>query len=463
MLVQELEAAAPDAADPGRRCGRRSGRERGRDLDRRRPGGRLQDRVAQPSLGRRAVPGRRDRGRRDPSRHLHDGRPPDRRARRPPLRRPARSADAPPGRRRGAWRRRLRQLRRRADGRWRAGVRSDLRGQPAGQRDGDRVAARRAPHPGIRTGARQPRGPLRLGDRPRRDRGRLGPGQRDLHRRRPVQAAVSAGRRSVRREAADRGVARADRTGPGRGPAGPGCRRDHLCHVGDGRSGGDRNARRPGRHSTPRAGPSTVRGDDLGVAGAHVCRGSARPVAGGPGGLQPLGVAGGDHRARDRRRRHRGHRRWAGRPWTSGRRVARDRPHPRAGADQRRDRAPAAGLAPGASTGRPGPGRAGRRQRPTSRARHGPGGGVAGAARIGQPVVAPRRLPAVRLDGRGRHGGRSGSWCGRPPGAVARARRSSPRPTATSLSGSSIHGLGRRCRSRKRPGTCRSPARDRSA
>ena len=41
---------------------------------------------------------------------------------------------------------------------------------------------------------------------------------------------------------------------PGRGPAGPGCRRDHLRHVGDGRSGGDRDARRPGRHPTPRAG-----------------------------------------------------------------------------------------------------------------------------------------------------------------------------------------------------------------
>ena len=43
-----------------------------------------------------------------------------------------------------------------------------------------------APGPG------QPRRAVRLGDRARRDRRRVGPRQRDLHRRRPVQAAVAS-------------------------------------------------------------------------------------------------------------------------------------------------------------------------------------------------------------------------------------------------------------------------------
>ena len=92
-----------------------------------------------PTRGR-AVPGRRDRRRRDPARHLRDGRPADRGPRRPPVRRPGRRPDAPPRRRRRARRRRLRQLRRRADGRRRARVRPLVPGQPAGQRDGDRAA-----------------------------------------------------------------------------------------------------------------------------------------------------------------------------------------------------------------------------------------------------------------------------------------------------------------------------------
>ena len=55
---------------------------------------------------------------------------------------PARRPDAAPRRRRRAGRRRLRQLRRRADGRWRARLRPDLHGQPARQRHGHRPAWR---------------------------------------------------------------------------------------------------------------------------------------------------------------------------------------------------------------------------------------------------------------------------------------------------------------------------------
>ena len=106
LLVQELAAAPPDAADRhgrGRRR-RRAGRERRRDLDRRRARGRVQDRVPQPPERGRADPGRRDRRRRHPPRHLHDGRPAGRRPGRPPVRRPGRPADAAPrrGRRRRA-------------------------------------------------------------------------------------------------------------------------------------------------------------------------------------------------------------------------------------------------------------------------------------------------------------------------------------------------------------------------
>ena len=102
LLVQELEAAAADAPDRRRGRRRRSGRERRRHLDRWRPRGRVQDRVAQPSVGGGAVPGRRDRRRRHPARHLHDGRPPDRGPRRAPLRRPERRADPSPRRRRSS-------------------------------------------------------------------------------------------------------------------------------------------------------------------------------------------------------------------------------------------------------------------------------------------------------------------------------------------------------------------------
>ena len=74
----------------------------------------------------RALPGRGDRGRRDPARRVHDGRAADRQSERAALR-PARpSQDAPPDLRRGRGHRRLRQLRRRADGRRRGQFRHRL-------------------------------------------------------------------------------------------------------------------------------------------------------------------------------------------------------------------------------------------------------------------------------------------------------------------------------------------------
>ena len=78
LLLQAFAAAAPHAADQGavRAAGPR--RERRRHLDRRRAGGRVQDRVAQPSVRRRAVSGRGDRRRRHSARRVHDGRAADR-------------------------------------------------------------------------------------------------------------------------------------------------------------------------------------------------------------------------------------------------------------------------------------------------------------------------------------------------------------------------------------------------
>ena len=67
------------------------GRERRRGRRRRRPGVRLQGRVAQPPERGRALPGRRDRRRRDPARHLRDRRAADRGARLAALRRARRA------------------------------------------------------------------------------------------------------------------------------------------------------------------------------------------------------------------------------------------------------------------------------------------------------------------------------------------------------------------------------------
>ena len=180
--LQELPAAPADAADrpapsvvagPGENAG---------VIDRRRPGGRLQDRIAQPSLGGRAIPGCRHRRRRDPPRHLHDGCPANRDPRRPPLRRPGRRADAPPSARRGSRRGRLRQLRRRPTVGGELVFDPSYAGNPLvnvmaiGLLPAGRLTLAQAPGPGnlaILFGST---------DRSRRDRWRLGPGQRDLRR-----------------------------------------------------------------------------------------------------------------------------------------------------------------------------------------------------------------------------------------------------------------------------------------
>src|SRR5438132_1338350 len=82
LRVQALGAAAAPPSLRRRARPPGPGRERGRPRPRRRAGGRLQGRVAQPPVRGRAVPGSRNRRRRDPPRHHRDGRAADRAARR---------------------------------------------------------------------------------------------------------------------------------------------------------------------------------------------------------------------------------------------------------------------------------------------------------------------------------------------------------------------------------------------
>ena len=88
------------AADRGRAGGDGAGRERRRRRHRQRPRDRLQGRVPQPPERGRALPGRGDRGRRDPPRRLRARRPADRDPRQPALRRARLGALALPARRR---------------------------------------------------------------------------------------------------------------------------------------------------------------------------------------------------------------------------------------------------------------------------------------------------------------------------------------------------------------------------
>ena len=200
------------------------------------------------------------------------------------------------------------------------------------------------------------------------------------------------------------------------GPPGPGRRRDHLRHLGDRGSGGDRDRRRPRCDPAPRTRPRTVRGHDLGVAGADVRRGPPRTLGGGPRGVRALGPPGRDHRAGHRRRRHHGRGRWPGPRWPSRAGRPGAGAHPGPCPDQRRDRPPSDRGRPDASPRCAGTRCPGRGQRSTPGARDGSRRGPPGPARFGEPRLAPRRLPPVRLDGRGGHGRRPGSRRGGPAG-----------------------------------------------
>ena len=142
---------------------------------------------------------------------------------------------------------RLRQRRRRADRRRRGRVRRDLRGQPAGERAVPRGPARPIVSCSARPRRGQPGRAARLDDRPRRHRRRERAGVGRLRRRRRGQAAQRPGGRSLRGEAAHRGVPRAARRRPRRRHPGPRRRRADLRHQRDGVAGRHGHGRRRGR------------------------------------------------------------------------------------------------------------------------------------------------------------------------------------------------------------------------
>ena len=320
-------------------------------------GPRLQDREPQPPVVHRAVPGRGDRGRRHPPRHLHDGRPAHRAPRLAPLRTGRRAGHAVPPRR---GRRRdlpLRQLLRVPDGRGRGGLRAGVRAEPAGQRPvpGPGAEGRDLPGAGRRGGEHVPLRRRQDGPRrhPRRDHG-VGGLRRDLGR----AATDRPGRRPVHREAPPRGVSRGVPDRRGGGDPGHGRGRPGLLPLRDARAGGDRRRRGARPRAPARAGDDALRDPPVGVPGADAARRRARPRGRGPAGLPEVGAGRGPDRARHRRRRapraHAGRgggrgagpgpdRRGAGlRPAAGAPRLARPgaRARPRGACRSRRTRAP---------------------------------------------------------------------------------------------------------------------------
>ena len=231
-----------------------------------------------PSRGR-AVPGRGDRRRRDPARHLRGRRAADRGARLAALRRARLRALALPARARGRRDRPLRQLDRRADDRRRAVLRGSLRAELPRQRDGARHRRARPADPLGRDRPRQRAGPVRRADRPRRHRRRLGARERGAGRRRRRQAPDRADRRPVRGEEADGVLARAARPRAARVAAGPRRGGPHVVLLGDGLEGRPRprHPRRP--RAAARAGDGAVRDHGLRVAGADAVRRRARAAS----------------------------------------------------------------------------------------------------------------------------------------------------------------------------------------
>ena len=183
------------------------------------------------------------------------------------LRRARAPQDPASGRRRGRRHRRLRQLRRRAHGRRRGDLSPRLRRQHPGQRD---VRRPRAEGPDLlraRRRARQSGGLRRVQDRPRRHP-RRDHGVRRVLRGGRGQAPDRAGRRSVHREAAARGLPRADADRCDRRDPGHGRGRADLVVVRDGgpRRRRDRARSRPRAHARGRH--DALRDHAVGESGA---------------------------------------------------------------------------------------------------------------------------------------------------------------------------------------------------
>ena len=287
----------PEApADRGAVGAGRSRRERRRRRRRRRHRRRHPHREPQPSVGHRAVPGRGHRRRRHPPRHLHDGRPADRRS----WTRCASARSTTPaaaGSAEGVVSRhlRLRQLGRRAHRRRRGRLRRDLRRatrsstccasaccRPSGWCSaGPAGVGNLAVLLGSTTGRDGIGGVSVLASAGlRRRRGRRG------------QAPERAGRRPVRGEAPHRGVPRPARRRARRRHPGPRRRRASPCATSEtaakGGMGMDVDV---DRRAPPRAGHGAVRGHDQREPGAHAGHRRARRPRRGARHLPTLGGA----------------------------------------------------------------------------------------------------------------------------------------------------------------------------
>ena len=209
-------------------------RERRRRRHRRRARRGLQDRVAQPSVVHRAVPGRGDRRRRHHPRHLHDGRAADRAAelaavriaRRAAARAACSKASSPASPATATASAFRRSAARSRSSRAYAGnplVNVFCLGIAQGVRH----------HQGRRVRRRQPGLLRRREDRPRRHP-RRDDGVGGVRREVGGEAAGGAGRRSVHGEAAARGLPRGDEDRRARRHPGHGRRRPDLLDVRDG-------------------------------------------------------------------------------------------------------------------------------------------------------------------------------------------------------------------------------------
>ena len=417
LRLQALEEAAAPAADGGAAPPDGTGRERRRRRRGRRPGDRVQGRVAQPPERGRAVPGRGHRRRRDPARHLRGGRAADRGARLAALRRARLAALALPVRLRREGHRPLRQLDRRGDRRRRGLLRAGLRAELPGQRDVRRARAARAADPERRGRGRQPRSccsarsPAATGSAARRCwRARSCP-TRTSRSARPCRSATRSRRRSWSSAASSCSTATCWRRC--RTWARPGLSSSSSEMASKGEVGLDidvsRGAAARGRHGA-------VRDHDLGVAGADAVRGRAGAAR---RGARRSASAGRCARRRSARSRTRSACACStATSWSATCRSTRSSTTARCTTSSPRSR-------PSRSTRTPPPrlGAGAARRRDAAR-----------AARLAQHRVEALGLRAVRLDRRLAHGAAPGA--GRRRGAPARARRrlrarSRSRSTAT--------------------------------
>ncbi len=123
-----------------------------------------------------------------------------------------------------------------------------------------------------------------------------------IHRRIAAEAAERAGRRSVRREIAARGMHRSDAHWRGRGDSGYGRGRADLLDDGDGLARRNRNRNRTCESSATRNRHDALRNHAQRVAGAHAAGGRTRARTRSAGCFQEVGIGrGGDRRSEGRR------------------------------------------------------------------------------------------------------------------------------------------------------------------